>query len=71
MLSVAQGKGVDAKIIKPQWNGPSQQVWDSRYARLPRHVDGRPDRCLKRKACPANSDQLGAQSFSVLSSLFL
>lgn len=27
MLSVAQGKGIDAKIIKPQWNGPSQ-VWD-------------------------------------------
>nr|UQK96163.1 ribosomal protein S1 [Herpetospermum pedunculosum] len=45
MLSVAQGKGIDAKIIKPQWNGPSQ-VWDSRSARLPRHVDGRPDRCL-------------------------
>jgi hypothetical protein len=37
MLSVAQGKGIDAKIIKPQWNGPSQ-VWDSRSARLPRHV---------------------------------
>nr|YP_009381915.1 hypothetical protein AEK19_MT1495 [Utricularia reniformis]ART31686.1 hypothetical protein AEK19_MT1495 [Utricularia reniformis] len=47
MLFVAQGKGIDAKIIKPQWNGPSQ-VWDSRSARLPRHrhVDGRPDRCL-------------------------
>lgn len=40
-LAVAQGKGIDAKIIKPQWNGP-RKVWDSRYARLTRHGDGRP-----------------------------